>query len=144
MEYGKSNKPNLNIDDSKSFSQVLKYRDHTITNRLISKIRINVPDLEDYRVSRFDIGESDLETPLICRIQSNNYNLLNRARPISSPEFTPYEYRISQFRDDLPFVENMITRPHGETYFRHQTLTPLSKMPKISVDFDEKINMKKW
>ncbi len=144
MDYGKTNKPNLNIDDSKSFSQKLSYRDHTLTNRLISKVRINVPDLEDYRVTRFNIGEDYLETPLLCKIQSNNNQLINRARPINSPEFEPYKYKISQFRDDLPFVENALERPYGENYFRNQTLTPLSEMPKISIDFDEKINMKKY
>ncbi len=103
-----------------------------------------VLDLDDYNVSRFDIGENYLETPLTCRIEDNNNHMLRRMRPISTPEFKPYEYKMRAFNDYLPFVENVADRPHGEIFYRSQTLTPLSKMPKISVDFDEKINMKKY
>ncbi len=144
MRFDKANNVNLHVDESQAFQKKLKQVDTTYTNRMISRVRINVPDVEDYRVGQFDVGEGDLETPLTCRIEANNSYMLRRMRPIKTPEFKPYEYKMRPFNDYLPFVENQPERPHGEIYFRKQTLTPLNEMPKIDTDLDDKINMKKW
>ncbi len=130
MHYGKGNKPNLHIDDSQAFTKKLKHLDNTYTNRMISKVRVNVPDLTDYRASRFDIGADYLEGPLTCSIESNTNNMLKNIRPISTPEFKPYEYKMTPFNDYIPFVERQVERPHGELYYRRETLKPLSEMPK--------------
>lgn len=145
MQDKQTKEPNLQVDESKAFTKKLKEVDQTYTNKLIARVRVNVPEEDDYRVSRFDIGAEALDSPLLCKVQfDNSRKIFKTMRPIRVPKYTPYQIHITPFYDELPFVETPYTKPLGELHYRNKTLKPLSEMPKIDPDFNDKIKLTKW
>lgn len=132
---------NLHIDENKEFSKKIKVVDSTYTNRMISNVRINIPDLEVPWEKRMNIDHYSLVEPLSCKI-SRNYT--PKMRRIKIPEYKEYEYHITPFNDYTPFVGVDSKRPFGELHYRSKALTSREDFPKIDIQVDDKLNMKKW
>lgn len=140
MQFNSKRTQNIHVDVSKEFTKKIKHVDTTYTNRLISNIKVNVPDNVNYRLDRFDVDIYSLEKPLCCNI---SYNKKPKMIHINVPEYQEYKYNITPFNDYIPFVGNDTKRPYGEMYYRNKTLTSVNDFPKIDIDLDNKINMKK-
>ena len=141
MHFRSNKTHNVQIDESKEFKKKIKNIDTTYTNKLVSRVKINVPDFENYRLDHFDIDTYSLKNPLTCNHYRNNNPI--RMRHINIPEYSEYEYKIKPFNNYIPFVGNDTKRPYGELYYRNKTLTSVDEFPKIEIDLDNKINMKK-
>ena len=142
MHFRSNKTQNIQVDQTQEFKKKIKHIDTTYTNRLVSSIKINVPDLDNGRLDHFSIDTHSLKEPLTCI--HYQYNNSFRIRPIKIPEYQEYQYKIEPFNDYIPFVGKDTKRPYGEMYYRNKTLTPINELPKIQIDLDNKINMKKW
>lgn len=142
-QYNQDKIPNIQINENQEFTKKIKHIDSTYTNSLIAKVKVNVHDLQDYRVRRFDIDPYSLSSPLICKIKNNNYYRIKNIN-IKTPKYSNSNIVIKPFNDYIPFVENTKHIPFGELYYRKQKLTSISKLPKLNLELDDKINMKKY